>query len=116
MQQLNGRTIYSATDLVGFLECGHLANLERAAVTGHLKRPVRADPVLDRIAQRGIVHEQRFLSERAADRLSIVSIPGDDTLSHGERIERERGATLEAMRLGTDLIYQAVLFNGKCLG
>ena len=40
MQQINGRLVYSATDLVGFLECRHLANLGRAAVAGHLARPI----------------------------------------------------------------------------
>ena len=52
---------YSATDLVGFLECQHLTGLERAALSGHLERPERTDPVLDRIAQRGQLHERRFL-------------------------------------------------------
>ena len=61
MQRVDGRVVYSATDLVGYLECQHLANLERAAVWGHLERPTRADPVLDRIAQRGLDHEKRFL-------------------------------------------------------
>ena len=42
---------YSATDLVGFLECQHLTSLDRAALSGHLERPERTDPVLDRIAQ-----------------------------------------------------------------
>lgn len=50
MLRIDDRLVYSATDLVGFLECGHLANLERAAVSGHLDRPMRVDPVLDRIA------------------------------------------------------------------
>ncbi len=52
---------YSATDLVGFLECQHLTGLERATLSGHLERPERTDLVLDRIAQRGQLHEQRFL-------------------------------------------------------
>ena len=31
----DGKLIVSATDLVGFLECGHLTQLERAAAAGH---------------------------------------------------------------------------------
>ena len=57
MQIVDGNLVYSATDLVGFLECGHLTSLERAAVSGHLERPVRDDPVLDRITQRGQLHQ-----------------------------------------------------------
>ena len=50
MEIVDDRLVYSATDLVGFLECGHLTNLERAVASGHLDRPDRNDPVLDRIA------------------------------------------------------------------
>ena len=53
MQMVDGSLVYSATDLVGFMECRHLANLDRAAAEGHLKRPMRVDPVLERIARRG---------------------------------------------------------------
>ena len=63
MQRIGTQLVYSATDVVGALECRHLAHLERAAVEGHLRRPMRTDPVLDRIAQRGLEHEQRFLTE-----------------------------------------------------
>ena len=116
MQVIEGHPVYSATDLVGFLECAHLANLERAVVAGHLKRPIRADPVLDRIALRGLVHERHFLSERATEGLTIVSIPTNDTLSPLERIKSGSQDTLEAMHQGAALIYQAVFFNEKCLG
>ena len=71
MQTLNGQLVYSATDLVGFLECRHLANLERAATEGHIKRPVRDDPVLDRIAQKGQDHEARFLADLAVDGVTV---------------------------------------------
>ena len=44
MQLIDGRPVYSATDLVGFLACEHLTNLERAALAGLVKRPMRVDP------------------------------------------------------------------------
>ena len=95
MQLVGDQLIYSATDLVGFLECRHFANLERAAVGGHLKRPIRTDPVLDRMANRGLLHEQRFLAERTAEGLRIVSIPIDDSVSSHERITNGSGATID---------------------
>lgn len=116
MQVIDGRLVYSATDLVGFLECTHLANLERAAVEGHLARPMRADPMLDRIAQRGQQHEARFLEERSAEGVTVIEIPSDGAGDRSERILRARDATLEAMRTGADVIYQAVLFDGRRLG
>ncbi len=116
MQLINERLVYSATDLVGFLECRHLTNLERAAVEGHLKRPVRTDPVLDRIALRGQEHEKRFLEELAAGGATIVNINPGESLPPPARILKGREATLEAMRSGADVIYQATLFDGRRIG
>ncbi len=116
MQLIDGRMVYAASDLVGFLECRHLANLERAATEGHLTRPLRPDPVLDRIAQRGVEHEQRFLEGLRAEGARVVELEHDETLGRAERIARGREATLEALRSGVDVIYQAVLFEGRCLG
>ncbi len=116
MQRVDGRLVYSATDLVAYLECAHLASLERAAAWGHLARPVRSDPVLDRIARRGIEHEQRFLESLRGDGLTVVEVERDEDLPHEERRIRGRDETLAAMRDGADVIYQAVLFDGRRFG
>ena len=116
MQIVDGNLVYSATDLVGFLECGHLTSLERAAVSGHLKRPVREDPVLDRITQRGQLHEERFLEALEADGVEVVRFDQDPGLPLGQRLAEGRDLTLDAMRAGADVIHQAVLFDGKRLG
>ena len=116
MQLIEGRLVYSATDLVGFLECRHLANLECAATEGHLPRPMRADPVLDRIAQRGIEHEARFLEGLGVEGRTVVEVERHGAFSAAERVTRGRAATLEAMQAGTDVIYQGVLFDDRRLG
>ena len=116
MQIVGGNLVYSATDLVGFLECGHLTSLERAAVSGHLERPVREDPVLDRITQRGQLHEERFLESLESDGIEVVRFDQDPELPFGERLAEGRDLTLEAMRAGAEVIYQAVLFDGRRLG
>ena len=116
MQRIDTQLVYSASDIVGALECRHLAHLERAALDGHLRRPMRTDPVLDRIAQRGFEHEKRFREELIRNGLSVVEIPHDATLPRAEQVVRGREATLVAMREGADVIYQAVLFEGRCLG
>ena len=116
MEIVDDRLMYSATDLVGFLECGHLTSLERAAVSGHLERPVRADPVLDRIAQRGQLHEERFLESLMSEGFRAVKLDPDPDLPRGQRLDKGREQTLEAMRTGADVVYQAVLFDGRRLG
>ena len=109
--------IHSASDLVGFLECRHLAALERAAVLGHLKRPMRRDAFLDRIVQRGYAHERRFLDALAAEGREVVELTLDESVpSRLERYAAAQEATLAAMREGRDVIFQAALFDGERLG
>ena len=43
MDRIDGRPVYSATDLVAYLACEHLTQLERAAIAGLVKRPIRDD-------------------------------------------------------------------------
>ena len=84
MQWIDGHAVYSATDLVGFLACEHLANLERASIAGLVQRPMRADPQLDRIAMRGEQHEARFLAELARE-----GVAGEGCWSGQEEAEGE---------------------------
>ena len=116
MQLIDQRLAYSATDLVGFLECRHLANLERAATLRHLKRPFRDDPVLDRMSRRGQEYEARFLEMLSAEDLRVEEIRPPDTVSPSRQVRSEHAATLRAMRTGVDVIYQAVLLDGRRLG
>lgn len=102
---------------MGFLECRHLAALERAAVLGHLKRPMQRDAFLDRIVQRGYAHERRFLDGLAAEGREVVELALDESMpSRLERYAAGREATLAAMREGRDVIFQATLFDGGRLG
>ena len=107
---------YSAIDLVGFLECEHLTSLEKGALSGHLERPERTDPVLDRITQRGQLHEERFLESLLSDGLRAVRLELDRNLPRGERLGKGSQETLNAMRTGVDVIYQAALLDGSRLG
>ena len=108
--------MYSATDLVGYLACRHLVDLERAAAFGHRERPSRDDPVLDRIEQRGIEHEKRFLDTLEAQGIAAKRIKKDEDLPRLDRLIQTRDDTFSAMAAGADLIYQAVLFDGRRLG
>ena len=108
--------VYSATDLVRYLECRHLATLERAVAWGHLRRPNRDDKVLDRIQKRGIEHEKRFLEALQDEGLAVVEVGRDKELPYDEGRIRGRDDTLAAMREGADVIFQAVLFDGRRFG
>ena len=74
MQTIDGRPVYAATDLVGYLACEHLTALERAALAGLVHRPMRDDPELDVIRQRGFEHEARYLADLEAEGRTVVEI------------------------------------------
>ena len=117
MQSIDGRPVYAATDLVAYLACEHLTELERAAMAGLVERPMRADPELDVIRQRGFEHEARFLAglEAAGRQATTITLDGsieDD----GERLRAAAAATTDAMAAGADVIYQATFFDGTWRG
>ncbi len=117
MQRLDGQPVFSATDLVGFLACGHLTALELAGAERLVARPIRPDPELDLIQQRGLQHEHRYLAELEAAGRRVTSIAPDDSIEdRAERLRRAAAQTAEAIRRGDDVIYQATFFDGRWLG
>src|SRR4051794_6908506 len=117
MQLIDGKPVFSATDLVGFLACEHLTGLETAAIAGLVRRPMRRDPELDVIQERGRVHEQRYLASLTAAGRHVTHIETTDTVTdRGQRIRRDAAATERAMRRGDDVLYQATFFDGRWLG
>lgn len=117
MQLIDGVPVFSATDLVGFVACEHLTNLERGALAGLVRRPARPDPELDVVAQRGLEHERRFLQTLRADGLSVSQIElQGPSANAGNDLRSAVDATKTAMRTGEDVIYQATLFDGRWRG
>ena len=116
MQLVDGKPVYSATDLVGFLACEHLTELERAAMARLVERPDRPDPELDVIRKRGLQHEQRYLQELRDAGRSVTVIERIEGEEQGERLRRQAAETIEAMRAGVDVVYQATFFDGRWLG
>ncbi len=120
MQDLDGAVVYSATDLVGYLECEHLTTLERAVIGKLVNRPRREDPELEVLQERGIEHEQRYLEYLREQGRTVVDgrHPPDSAggLSSLETIERDAHLTRQQMGEGADVIYQATLFDGGWLG
>ncbi|HXA28213.1 MAG TPA: TM0106 family RecB-like putative nuclease [Candidatus Angelobacter sp.] len=114
MNVIGGRVVLSPSDLVGFLACPHLAQLEVAAAREGRPRPVRVDAELDLRVQLGERHEAAQLARMIAEGRRIVSV-GD----HAETVEGLRAAeaeTLAAMRSGADVVYQAAFFDGTWRG
>jgi len=108
-----GKLIVSATDLVGFLECGHLTNLERQADAGLIRKPSqREDPEVQLLQRRGTQHEQRYIDLLEARGREVIRLAADWERSY----EVRAAETEDLMRRGVDVIYQATVFDGRWVG
>jgi predicted RecB family nuclease len=120
MQSLDGVIVYSASDLVGYLECEHLTTLERAVFETDLKRPERLDPELEVLQRRGLEHEHRYLAHlQEAGRVVVegrIDRGADAHRSTLPEVEMDAALTRRLMHDGADVIYQATLFDGRWLG
>lgn len=104
MRQHPDGQLYSASDLVNFLGCGHATALDVRQLTDPVDFPPdSAQTVL--LQEKGIEHERAFLEQLRAEGRAVVEIASEGTLE--ERVER----TLHAMRGGADVIYQGALLS-----
>ena len=113
----DGTVVVSATDLVGYLACDHLATLELERIAGLRKKPERHDPELELLQERGDRHEREHLERLRAMGRSIVEIPEvlRSARDPGE-LRAAAEATRTAMTSGPDVIFQATFFDGRWRG
>jgi predicted RecB family nuclease len=111
MKGSEGSFCYSATDLVRYLNCRHLSELDRAVAEGSLERPpLRTDLALLALFERGSVHEAEFVERLRATGADVARIEGVDVTGAA------LGQTLAAMRKGVDVIVQGALSNAPWEG
>jgi predicted RecB family nuclease len=111
----DGTLVVSATDLVGFLECDHLVTLEQQRARGELEQPFRDDPELDLVRRRGYEHERRYIELLTAEGHDVVEMSLRSPRTPDE-LRAAEAETLAAMEAGTDVIFQATLFDGRWRG
>jgi predicted RecB family nuclease len=109
MQKYRSTTLFSASDLVGFLECEHLTTLGLANLVTPLAR-AKDDESAALIQEKGIAHEAKFLASLKADgrRIAEIRASGDPA-----ELARE---TETAMQQGHDVIYQATFLSDTLHG
>ena len=116
MQTLDGRLVYSASDLNNFSECLHLTALDRAVASGRGVRPERDDAAAELLAQKGDAHERRYFeSLRDAHGNDLVAFEARSVATRAG-YEAAEAATVAAMERGVAAIYQATFFDGTFLG
>jgi predicted RecB family nuclease len=102
--------LFSASDLVGHVDCHHLTALDVAVAQGDLGRPRPFDPSFQVLLERGLQHEREYVEHLRAQGRQIVEIGGAGV----DRARAER--TLEAMRAGAEIIVQGAFLAGDWSG
>ena len=110
MKKVGGSFELSATDLVGYLNCRHLAALNRAVAEGTLAKPKVWDPLLQILWERGAIHEKKYVEHLAQAGLSAIRIDGADVT------DATVSETLTAMQSGTAVIVQGALARDGWVG
>ncbi|MGZ3527651.1 MAG: TM0106 family RecB-like putative nuclease [Vulcanimicrobiaceae bacterium] len=114
MQKIDGRFVYSASDLNNYLECEHLTSLDRKAADNLLRRPERAAQA-ELISRKGIEHERRYVEALRARYDDVVALPETVESTH-TAIEAAAETTRAAMERGARIIYQGTFFDGTWFG
>lgn len=103
--------MFSPTSIADFLACQHLTALNRAEAEGQIDKPFFADPGLDLLIKLGLQHEQAYLRNLTDEQhLEVVAIPNE--IPRAEGFDR----TVQAIRAGAEVIYQARLLEGEWYG
>src|SRR6516162_5220392 len=103
MKKAGGSFELTATDLVGYLNCRHLSELDRAVAEERLTKPKLFDPLLEVLSERGFRHEQNYIEHLKHAGLDVVRIDGID-VGDGAVCE-----TFAEMKKGAPVIAQGAL-------
>jgi uncharacterized protein len=113
MQLRDGQLVLSPTDVTKHVACPHITTLDLAVLAGGLERPEEGvDEQLALIFAKGLEHEHGYLTSLCEQGRQVVEIADEPSITLAEREAR----TLQAMRDGAEVIYQAVLFDGAWVG
>ena len=110
MQKIGSDILFSASDLVNFLECEHLTALDFIHLTTPLQRTEDSEQA-KLVQDKGFAHEERFWKQ-----LQDAYARTIDISSTANSIDEKVAATTKAMRAGYNIIYQGTLRDGNLIG
>jgi predicted RecB family nuclease len=114
MELVDGQLILSATDLINYLECGHLTWLDRERAEGLLSAEPKRLETAELVATKGDEHEVAYLEGLKTEYgEALVEIATD-----GGRpgLERAVAQTAGAIAAGAPIIFQGSFLSGQWRG
>src|SRR2546428_1555407 len=112
MQATNSRLVLSPSDLNDYVECPHLTTLALEVARGVRRRPHVPEDHVDLLRRKGEEHEAGYLAELRAKGRQVVDVIGADRWD----FHSSARATVDAMRAGAEIIYQATFVLGDWRG
>ncbi len=116
VQTVDGVLVVSPTDLTRFAACRRLTRLDLEVAQGTRPAPPRPGEELELLFARGLDHEAAYLRSLRDRGLSVVEIPAAGRGAGGDRLRELEALTVEAMRSGAEVVYQATFFDGRWRG
>jgi predicted RecB family nuclease len=105
MQRSNhGRLHVSPSDLTAYLACPHLTTLSLEVALGRREQPHQREALAQLVADKGDLHEQRYLEHLRREGKQVVEI---ELPKQSGAFGEAHAATVAAMRNGVEVIYQA---------
>lgn len=114
MQILGDKRIVSATDLNDRLACRHLLHLNLERALGRLTAEQAGSSSGELLARKGDEHEASYLESLKELGRNVIEL--ERPASGIEGLEAAAAATVDAMREGPDVIFQATFFDGESRG
>lgn len=110
MRAANERIELAATDLSNYLACKHLTALDLSCARGEVSPPSWSNPFTEVLRELGLEHEEAYLRHLKERGLNVVELQLN--CDPNSAVER----TVDAMKAGADVIYQASLRSEPWVG
>src|SRR6056297_3659728 len=106
MRDLDGRTIFSASDLMRFMGCRHATALDLARMLGHGPMPREDSEDAALLQKQGDAHEAAHLEQLKTGGRKVIEIDRRD-------LSRDAEATRDALTAGPEVIFQGAFLSGN---
>ncbi len=112
MQVTDDRLVLSPSDLNDHIECPHLTTLSLEVARGHRQRSHVPEDHADLLRRKGGDHEASYLSELRKQGRQVANVLTPDFWDFATSAR----ATVQTMRAGAEIIYQATFVQGDWRG
>lgn len=106
MRNLDGRILFSATDLMRFMGCAHATTLDLMRLRGDGPEPDEDTEDAALLQKQGDAHEAAHLERLKTSGKTVIEIPRGD-------LAADAAATRDALAKGAEVVFQGALLSGN---